>query len=63
MGDTVNFYIKIKAVVSIDNLENLAKNVKRKNIGSRQFNNEVQHLGEQKGKCYLKCLWENDIII
>ena len=57
-GDAVNFYIKIKAVVSIDNLENLAKNVKSKNIGVRQFNNEVQHLGEQKGKCYLKCLWE-----
>ena len=33
MGDAVNFYIKIKAVVSIDNLENLAKNVKSKNIG------------------------------
>ena len=33
------------------------------NIVHRQFNNEVQHLGEQKGKCYLKCLWENDIII
>ena len=30
---------------------------------NRKFNNEVQHLGEQKGKCYLKCLWEKDIII
>ena len=30
---------------------------------NRQFNNEVQHLGEQKGSCYPKCLWENNIII
>ena len=27
-----------------------------------RFNNEVQHLGEQKGKCYLKCLWEKDTV-
>ena len=32
-------------------------------VMNRKFNNEVQHLGEQKGKCYLKCLWEKDIII
>ena len=24
-----------------------------------QFNNEVQHLGQQEGSCYPKCLWEN----
>jgi len=26
----------------------------------RQFNNEVQHLGEQKRRCYPKCLWKNN---
>ena len=30
-----------------------------KEIIRRQFNNEVQHLGQQKGSCYPKCLWEN----
>ncbi|MGH7275368.1 MAG: hypothetical protein ACREIQ_13105 [Nitrospiria bacterium] len=27
----------------------------------RQFNNEVQHLGERKGKCYPKCLCQKDM--
>ncbi len=28
-------------------------------LKNRQFNNEVQHLGKQKGKCYPKWLWKN----
>jgi hypothetical protein len=32
---------------------NFLKFIHKKN---RQFNNEVQHLGEQKGRCYPKCL-------
>ena len=26
----------------------------------REFNNEVQHLGQQEGACYSKWLWENN---
>lgn len=33
IGEVVQFYVKINAVVSTDNLENLAKNVKSKHIG------------------------------
>src|SRR3989338_911673 len=28
--------------------------------GYGTFNNEVQHLGKQKGKCYPECLWKTN---
>ena len=33
---------------------------KRDGNYSREFNNEVQHLGQQEGACYSKWLWENN---
>ena len=30
-------------------------------VNKRGFNNEVQHLEEQKGACYSKWIWGNNI--
>ena len=53
-------YLKREKIPVFKTTIKLIKELKSK---GRQFNNEVQHLGEQKGSCYPKCLWEDNIII